>query len=393
MGELIYEFKRQRRFQEDAKILHGHIYSILSHAKDNIKTLSEEELRNMLHIAVIGAGPTGTEVTAEICDFILHEYPELKDYANITLIDMMDRILPVYSSKTSQVVTNQFDLNGIVNVITNCAVKEVTSDSIVFNSKYLPKRLEPLVVDKISGEQGGSEYKLKSSTVLWASGVKQRPITQRIIAKQIEGSLKDRRPPPGIMVDQYLNAIGFKELYVLGDNAICQPTSLEQRKEELIEQAKLHNKSNIESILQEIQAFYPQIASLDQSQSTSVSDELSISRLLDKLDQSYRSPPPTAQNANQQGMYLAEVFNKFGYEQQTRPAYHFVNRGSLCYIGNEKAIFELNKEKGYGLYGSMFSGVLWKLFYSLQQKSRWHKLVVLSDFIYKGGRRRFRMMR
>ena len=46
---------------------------------------------------------------------------------------------------------------------------------------------------------------------------------------------------------------------------------------------------------------------------------------------------PTAQNATQQGRYLAQRFNnKFRDDQK----YHYQDKGKLCYIGEKNSIFE-----------------------------------------------------
>jgi NADH:ubiquinone reductase (non-electrogenic) len=57
---------------------------------------SEEEKRRLLHCVVVGGGPTGVEFSGELSDFIrsdVHQrYSHVKDYINVTLIEVRIRI-------------------------------------------------------------------------------------------------------------------------------------------------------------------------------------------------------------------------------------------------------------------------------------------------------------
>lgn len=56
--------------------------------------ISEDEKKRLLHCVVVGGGPTGVEFSGELSDFIIkdvHErYSHVKDYINVTLIEVSD---------------------------------------------------------------------------------------------------------------------------------------------------------------------------------------------------------------------------------------------------------------------------------------------------------------
>lgn len=59
---------------------------------------------------------------------------------------------------------------------------------------------------------------------------------------------------------------------------------------------------------------------------------------LDEIDSSYRPPAPTAQNARQEGKYLAKVFNAYPTPEDKlhAPSFKETWNGSLAYVGKTK---------------------------------------------------------
>ena len=66
----------------------------------------EEDIRRALHWVVVGGGPTGVELTAELCDFVnsdIKEYfPNIADKISITLVEGTSKILGMFSPHISE---------------------------------------------------------------------------------------------------------------------------------------------------------------------------------------------------------------------------------------------------------------------------------------------------
>eukprot|EP00915_Cephaloidophora_sp_WS-2016_P008685 GHVH01012110.1.p1 GENE.GHVH01012110.1~~GHVH01012110.1.p1 ORF type:complete len:529 (+),score=85.56 GHVH01012110.1:41-1627(+) len=374
---------------EDAKLLHGHVFRVLEDAKMRLPMKSDDEIRKMTHFAIIGGGATGTEVAAELVDCVNSDFPELKPYVNVTLIEMIDRLLPMYSNRTSEVTLNNLKASGLVNVLLKCAMSNRTKDTLTIRTAdALPDSLRSLTVSTEATSDGYHEYIIHAPNVLWSSGVTQREVTKQLVKQQMSGT--SGRPPPGVLTDENLKAKGFDGIYILGDNGVCLPNSINERSDEILELAKSKG-STLEATLHSLSRWFPQIPLAARSAEPFI-DKDSINEVLKEMDSNFRSPPPTAQNANQQGQYLASVFNQHGPDHYASHAYRFVNKGSMCYIGNNRAILELDKELSRGLYGSFGTGAIWRVFYSMGQKTMPKKVTVLFDFARRAGARKMKLL-
>jgi len=116
-----------------------------------------------LHVAIVGAGATGTELSAELHSslrglvaFGLDKIDPEKDI-KITLIEAAPRILTALPERMADAVTNV--LRGLkVDVRTNAMVTEVTSEGVKLASgEFIPSEL-----------------------VVWAAGVKGPPVLQNL---------------------------------------------------------------------------------------------------------------------------------------------------------------------------------------------------------------------
>jgi NADH dehydrogenase FAD-containing subunit len=96
--------------------------------------ISEEEQRRLLHFAVVGGGPTGVELSAEITDLIRQDisrsYPRLSKLWRLSLYDVAPKILGGFDEKLSVYTTKKFQRQGI-NVCTGSVVEAVRPDAIV----------------------------------------------------------------------------------------------------------------------------------------------------------------------------------------------------------------------------------------------------------------------
>jgi NADH dehydrogenase FAD-containing subunit len=63
----------------------------------SLPDITPEQRKALLHIAVVGGGPTGVEFSAEVHDFVEQDvyrmYPHLRGQVKITLYDVAPHIL------------------------------------------------------------------------------------------------------------------------------------------------------------------------------------------------------------------------------------------------------------------------------------------------------------
>jgi Pyridine nucleotide-disulphide oxidoreductase len=66
---------------------------------------------------IVGGGPTGVEVAAEMYDMMTEDmsklYPDLMPYVKIRVIELMDYVLSAYDRKLGEYTANLFKRNGI----------------------------------------------------------------------------------------------------------------------------------------------------------------------------------------------------------------------------------------------------------------------------------------
>jgi NADH dehydrogenase len=150
-----------------------------------------------LHVAVIGAGATGTELAAElhrtaraIIAYGLDRIDPEKDI-KIVLIEAADRILPALPPRISAAVTAELTKMG-VSVRTNARVAEVLADGVRLSD----------------GEMVPSEL------VVWAAGVKAPDVLANI------GGLETNRANQ-LVVRQTLQTTRDDAIFAIGDCAAC----------------------------------------------------------------------------------------------------------------------------------------------------------------------------
>ena len=275
---------------------------------------TEDEIERLMHMVVVGGGPTGVEYAGELHDFLIVSqvdcrrdgippnernvcqlantspsvalqddlrkwYPEIADKLRITLIEALPNVLPAFSKQLIQYTESTFKENKI-DVLTRTMVKDVREKSVIV-------------------QDANKEIKeIPYGLLVWATGNTSREITRGLMAKLPEHQTQRR----GLVVDGHMRLAGAPEIFALGD---CTATSY----------------------------------------------------------------APTAQAASQQGTYLARTFAKMAQAEKLKeqladirdkapveevertvkrlnkaldlPPFHYSHQGSLAYIGSEKAIADL----------------------------------------------------
>ena len=175
-----------------------------------------EEIDRLLHMVVVGGGPTGVEYAAELHDFLVDDlsswYPgmtmkkkystvkakelwiELAGKIKITLVEALPNVLPAFSKQLIEYTESTFKEQNIT-IHTKTMVKEV--------------REKEIMVQRPDGTTDDIPYGL----LVWATGNTTRPVVRNLMAK-FPDTQNVRR---GLAVDDWLCVDGAKDIFALGD--------------------------------------------------------------------------------------------------------------------------------------------------------------------------------
>jgi NADH:ubiquinone reductase (non-electrogenic) len=395
-----------------------------------------EERRRLLSFVVVGGGPTGVEVAAELYDMI-HEdlsrlYPELIPDVKLRIVELTDHLLSTYDRKISAYAAENFKRAGIESLLNSrvAAVKD-GSVSIVGPDK--------------------KEYEVPFGACVWATGIAMNPLVRQL-QQQLPGQTHFR----SLLTDDKLRVKGAPggSVWAFGDAAtIDQPRALE-RAEQLFEQGDSDGDGRLtlrelrgllKTASSEFSHFEEHARFLDQranswgglvkkavAAANSSTDEAaagpqtagevlatlqdeddSLSKaefrdLLGKVDSGLRALPATAQVAKQQGEYLARALKEGKVEvvgggppsaaplpattvvpsadrpllewsvPETVGPFRYFHKGSLAYVGSDRAVMDVptvGPIVGAGAY------VMWRSYETFAQISLRNQLLVGLDWV------------
>jgi NADH:ubiquinone reductase (non-electrogenic) len=127
------------RRRKDATRVYGlydsvfYYYRNSSHRDSGLETAAfpgqfPEEIDRLLHMVVVGGGPTGVELSGELHDFLEDDlkmwYPELAGRIRITLVEALPSVLPTFSKQLIEYTESTFKESKI-EILTKTMVKEV----------------------------------------------------------------------------------------------------------------------------------------------------------------------------------------------------------------------------------------------------------------------------
>ncbi len=177
----------------DAEILRKRLLDVCREASN---AHDDEERQRLLSVAIIGAGPTGVELSAEIVELMhgtLCSYYKLCGFSTIhmkiRLITATPDVLSMFPVKLRSLAKDELIRKG-VEIVANEAVTEIQSGKIIFADKSF----------------------LEANTVIWVAGVK--PVTLEIngIEKEKNGRYK---------IDEFLRV--SPNIFALGDSSGTLP--------------------------------------------------------------------------------------------------------------------------------------------------------------------------
>ncbi|CAO3614067.1 unnamed protein product [Cunninghamella echinulata] len=282
---------------------------------------SPEEIDRLLHMVVVGGGPTGVEYAAELHDFLIDDltawYPDLAGKLKITLVEALPNVLPAFSKQLIDYTESTFKEQNI-DIHTKTMVKEV--------------REKEIVVQKPDGTLETMPYGL----LVWATGNTSRPLVRDLMAKFPESQTIRR----GLAVDDWLCLQGSESIYALGDATATKyaPTAQVAAQQGKYLARVFHQMAHCDKLEAELQH---------------VSEE-----------------------------NRAKKERKLQKAKDIKP-FHYSHQGSLCYVGSDKAIADLPFGPGNLSTGGVATYAFWRSAYVSNLFSGRNRSLVITDWLKK----------
>lgn len=283
------------------------------------KDQSEEEMKRLLHMVVVGGGPTGVEFAGELQDFfqedLLKWVPGIKDYFRVTLVEALPNVLPMFSKQLIDYTESSFKEEHI-DIRTKTMVKNVT-DKTIEAAITLP-----------DGSKKTEE--IPYGLLVWATGNAVRPVVKDLMS-QIPAQKDERR---GLKVNEYLVVKGAENVWAIGDCAIANyaPTAQVAAQEGAFLARLFNTMAKTDEIEQDLRE-------LSEKQATAKADERN--QVLDQITE------------RQKQLRRTKQVGPFQYSHQ----------GSLAYIGAEKAVADVSWFSGNIASGGTMTYLFWKSAY------------------------------
>ncbi|GAA97164.1 uncharacterized protein L969DRAFT_91987 [Mixia osmundae IAM 14324] len=285
------------------------------------KGQSNEEIDRLLHMVVVGGGPTGVELAGELHDFLAEDlanwYPEIAGRVRITLVEALPNVLPMFSKQLIEYTTSTFKENKI-DVLTRTMVKEVQDKVIVAQGE--DKKL----------------HEIPYGMLVWATGNTSRPVTRKLMASIGEAQANKR----GLQVNDRLELAGAKDIWALGDataTAYAPTAQAASQQGQYLARcfSQMYKKEKLE-------------AALDSARAHKDQDTEGIMKQLRRVTN----------------------VKSFSYSHQ----------GSLAYIGSDKAIADLPFLNGNVATGGVATMLFWRSAYVSTLFSLRNRALVVLDW-------------
>ncbi|KAK3905572.1 hypothetical protein C8A05DRAFT_41481 [Staphylotrichum tortipilum] len=300
------------------------------------KDQSPEEINRLLHMVVVGGGPTGVEFAGELQDFFEEDIkklvPDISDRFRVTLIEALPNVLPMFSKQLIEYTESTFKEEKI-NVHTKTVVKKVTDKTVEAEVTRPDGKKETVVFP----------YGL----LVWATGNAVRPVVRDLMAR-IPAQKDSRR---GLAVNEYLVVQGTHDIWAVGDCAVAgyAPTAQVASQEGTFLARLFNNMAKTEEIEQNI-------AALSSSLNLKPGNSAEISKEIEQHERQLRR--------------IKDV-KPFNYSHQ----------GSLAYIGSDKAVADVTWFNGNVAAAGSLTYLFWRSAYISMCFSTRNRLLVINDWL------------
>lgn len=303
----------------------------------SFKDQSPEERKRLLHMVVVGGGPTGVEFAGELQDFFEQDLkkwvPEITDDFHVTLVEALPNVLPMFSKQLIDYTESTFKEESI-SIRTKTMVKKVTD-------KYIEA--------EFTRPDGTKEKEIMPYGLLvWATGNALRPVVKDLMG-QIPAQKDSRR---GLAVNEYLVVNGTENVWAVGDCAIANyaPTAQVASQEGAF-LARLFNS------LAKTQAINTELAKLSDAQAKAKADERT--EILGEI---------------------RDLQKKLHRVKQVGP-FEYSHQGSLAYIGSERAVADISWLSGNFASGGTLTYLFWRSAYLSMCFSTRNRVLVCLDWL------------
>lgn len=303
----------------------------------NFKDQSPEERKRLLHMVVVGGGPTGVEFAGELQDFFEQDLrkwvPEIQDDFHVTLVEALPKVLPMFSQQLIDYTESTFKEEKIT-IRTNTMVKKVND-----------KTIEAQFKDK---DGNTVKEEIPYGLLVWATGNAVRPVIKDLMS-QIPAQKDSRR---GLAVNEYLVVNGAENIWAVGDCAIANyaPTAQVASQEGAFLARMFNALAKTETINNEL--------ALISDQQARENDKEKRTALLGQI------------KALQKNLRRVKQIGPFEYSHQ----------GSLAYIGSEKAVADISWLSGNFASGGTMTYIFWKSAYLNMCFSTRNRVLVILDW-------------
>jgi NADH:ubiquinone reductase (non-electrogenic) len=284
------------------------------------KDQSPEEVKRLLHMVVVGGGPTGVEFAGELQDFFENDLkkwiPEIADNFRVTLVEALPSVLPMFSKSLIE-YTEQTFKEETIEIRTKTSVKNV-------EEKYIEAEYTNAEGQKVV-------EKIPYGLLVWATGNAVRPVVKDLMS-QIPAQKDSRR---GLAVNEYLVVKGTDNIWAVGDCAVANyaPTAQVASQEGSFLARLFGQMARTEEL-------ESRLALLSEEQSRATDKEV--------RDELLRE--------------IKELQRRFRRVKQMGP-FEYSHQGSLAYIGSEKAVADISWLTGNLASGGQLTYLFWRSAY------------------------------
>ncbi|TVY58068.1 External alternative NADH-ubiquinone oxidoreductase, mitochondrial [Lachnellula cervina] len=300
------------------------------------KDQSPEEVERLLHMVVVGGGPTGVEFAGELQDFFDQDIkkwvPEISDKFKVTLIEALPNVLPMFSKQLIDYTESTFKEEKIT-IKTKTAVKKVTDKTVEAEA---------------TGPDGKKSIEVMPYGLLvWATGNAVRPVVKDLMS-QIPAQKDSRR---GLAVNEYLVVQGTKDIWATGDCAVAgyAPTAQVASQEGAF-LARLFN---------------------------TMAKSEAIEHKIHDLSTSLNLKPG---NSGEVAVEIESHEKKLRRIKDLKP-FHYTHQGSLAYIGSERAVADVSWLNGNFATGGGLTYLFWRSAYLSMCFSTRNRVLVVLDWL------------
>ncbi|KAK8031252.1 hypothetical protein PG990_000986 [Apiospora arundinis] len=300
------------------------------------KDQKPEEISRLMHMVVVGGGPTGVEFAGELRDFFDEDIkklvPGIADSFKVTLVEALPNVLPMFSKQLIDYTESTFKEEAI-EIMTKTMVKNVTD-------KYIEA--------EITRPDGKKELtRIPYGLLVWATGNALRPLVKDLMS-QIPAQKDSRR---GLAVNEYLVVQGARDIWAVGDCAVAgyAPTAQVASQEGAFLARLFNNMAKTEAL------------------------EAKVHELSSTLNVQPGNSAQIVQEIESTERQLRRV-------KDIKP-FHYSHQGSLAYIGSEKAVADVAWLNGNLASGGKLTYLFWRSAYLSMCFSTRNRVLVALDWV------------